>query len=88
MALPPTQGSKLFFITGTQNAGLPGGGETVLDKLAHPPTTAVSALAADKEAARQTGYSGSATTAADYRSLMYLSRDPYRDAADHQSIKH
>lgn len=88
MTVRPTQGSKLFFVTGTQNAGLPGGGASPLAGLANPPAAAVTAEAAAKEAARKTGYTGSATTAADYASLTRLSRDPYKDADDHRSIKH
>lgn len=86
MTVRPTQGQKLFWLTGTPNAGTPGG-ESVLATLANPPANAVTAEAAAKEKARLTGNTGS-TTASDYAKLQYLSRDPYKDLADHQSIRH
>lgn len=85
MAVRPTQGSKLFFVTGTQNAGLPG--TSALTGLANPPASALTAEEAAKERARVTGHTGS-TTAAEYAALKTLSRDPYRDADDHRSIRH
>lgn len=85
MTVRPTQGSKLFHITGTQNAGLPG--TSPLTNLAHPPASALAAEARSLAEAQAVGHTGS-TTAQDYKDLTYLSRDPYRDMADHQSIIH
>lgn len=85
MAVRPTQGAKLFYLKGTQQAGLPG--TSPLTNLATPPASALAAEARSLAEAQAVGHTGS-TVAADYAALQYLSRDPYRDMADHQSIIH
>ncbi len=85
MAVRPTMGSKLFYLKGTQDAGRPG--TSPLTNLANPPASAIAAEARSLAEAQAKGHTGS-TTAADYDKLRYLSRDPYRDMNDHQSIIH
>lgn len=83
MANPPTQGSKLFFLNGTPNAGLPG--TSALDELAYPPQSAIDAETWSDDQAHAVGVVNETAYNA-LQAQSYRNQDTFRDLADHQSI--